>query len=266
MHTTGRRREEALLAIPVPQSPVQTFEQALVAEWLAEKPARSCCQRTRANPLVGESRDEDDRRTVSRGRQPVLQLDAAQTGHLHVGDQAGCVGDVLRTQEFLGRRECRSRVTKRPYKPFGRLANRSSSSTIETMGTFNAAFIVCNHCYWNYPGTPWDLDEAYMPGCRTRLLVRPRQRLVIRRQLRARGRTAPPTPPPRRVGNWRLAPPSSTARRLFSTIGASPTSRLSNRFSAGGGGKRVAFDREEPSLSSPSGHGSSGSGRRRRRR
>ena len=55
-----------------------------------------------AGALVRERRDENDRHLMAVGKQPELQVGAAQTGHLDVRYQAGGLLELLGSQELGG--------------------------------------------------------------------------------------------------------------------------------------------------------------------
>jgi hypothetical protein len=56
---------------------------------------RSGLHGARPRSFVGMTRDENDGNAVTLGDQPVLQIKAAQTRHLQIGDEARHVTDLL---------------------------------------------------------------------------------------------------------------------------------------------------------------------------
>ena len=60
---------------------------------------------------------------MTSGDQPVLQLNAAQSRHLHIGDETRCVIDLLGFEKFLGRAKRRSVIAQRSHEEFHRLAH-----------------------------------------------------------------------------------------------------------------------------------------------
>src|SRR5580700_3382930 len=97
---------------------MNVFNQAIFVERFAQEADRSRLQRSRPDSLLREGRDEDDRRAVALRDQTVLQLDPAQTRHLHIRDQTGRVIYMVRLQEIFSRRKRSSTVPQRPYKSF----------------------------------------------------------------------------------------------------------------------------------------------------
>jgi hypothetical protein len=79
--------------------------------------------RSRTVALDRESGDENERQTVSAGKQVGLQFEPAHGRHSDIRDHARCVTKVGRSQELLGRRECMDGVAKRSHEVVGRAAN-----------------------------------------------------------------------------------------------------------------------------------------------
>ena len=73
--------------------------------------------------LVREGRDENDRRAVSLGEQTALQLNAADAGHLHVGDHARRIAHLRRLQKVFGRRKRAGGESERSHEASRRHAN-----------------------------------------------------------------------------------------------------------------------------------------------
>src|SRR6202521_15434 len=76
-----------LSAIATVQSCMNVFDQAIFVEGFTQEANRSRFQRSRPDSLLREGRDEDDRCAVALRDQTALQLDPAQTRHLHIRDQ-----------------------------------------------------------------------------------------------------------------------------------------------------------------------------------
>jgi len=66
---------------------MNVFYQAIIAEGFAQESNCSGRQRSRPDSFLREGSDEDDRCAVALRDQTALQLDPAQTGHLHIRDQ-----------------------------------------------------------------------------------------------------------------------------------------------------------------------------------
>ena len=128
----------------------KTLDKAVSAERLRQIANRSGRQCLRARLLVGECREENERNSVTPGTQLILQLDAAQTGHLDVCHYAGEIIKAVRPQELFGRRERVHNVSERPNKAVGR-------------GTYG--FIIVNDCHkW----TLRQIDLSLMRRLRSR--------------------------------------------------------------------------------------------------
>src|SRR5258708_5637404 len=84
---------------------IQIFDQSLLVERLAQKADRPGLQHSRTRSLVRKGRHEDYRGAIALSDQTALQLDPAQSGHLHVGDHASRVIDPSRLQKLLSRRK-----------------------------------------------------------------------------------------------------------------------------------------------------------------
>src|SRR5439155_23470045 len=99
------------------------LDQGRTAEGLGQETSCSVLQRSRADSLFGERRDENERHAASLGAQEGLQLDTAHGRHLDIRNHARRVIQVGRAQELGGRRECINGVSKRPYETTRRGAN-----------------------------------------------------------------------------------------------------------------------------------------------
>jgi hypothetical protein len=85
---------------------MEIFDQTFLVEGLAQHANRTCLQSPRAGSFFGRGRNEDDRGVKSLGEQLALQLNPAQTWHLHIGDHTLRVIDLVRLQKIFGR--CKS--------------------------------------------------------------------------------------------------------------------------------------------------------------
>jgi len=77
-----------VLGVAALQSCREAINQTLVVEGLAQEANRSGLQHPRPDALFWMCRDADDRHVAALGDQTALQLNTAQTWHLHVRDQA----------------------------------------------------------------------------------------------------------------------------------------------------------------------------------
>ena len=82
-----------------------------------------------------DGRDENNGDAMTSGDQPVLQIQAAQPRHLHIGDEARCVVDLLGIEKFLGGAKRGSVIAQRSHErfqsPHARLhRHRQSQSSI----------------------------------------------------------------------------------------------------------------------------------------
>src|SRR6266446_3645880 len=98
------------------QGSLETLDKAVPVEGLGQVTNRPGPERLRANPLIGEGREENERHAVPLGKQVGLQLDAAHAGHLDICNHTREVIDAVRPQELFGGCECIYDVDERPYK------------------------------------------------------------------------------------------------------------------------------------------------------
>jgi hypothetical protein len=106
------------------QAGMETLDEAVPIEGLGQVADRSRRKRLRANLLVGESREENERHTVPLSTQVVLQFDAAHSGHLNICNYTGEVIEAVRLQELFSGRECMYGVPERPQETISRGTDR----------------------------------------------------------------------------------------------------------------------------------------------
>ena len=86
-----------LLSTPARQSLVEALDQGRCIHRLAPKSDRTCIHRSRPDGVVMECRDEDEGRAAALREYRALELNAAQSGHLNVGDDTCRIIQALRT-------------------------------------------------------------------------------------------------------------------------------------------------------------------------
>ena len=74
---------------------VQALYQAFVAERLGQETTGAGLQDARTDTFVGEGGNENDRRAVPVGNQPILQICPIHAGHVYVGDQTSRVRGAI---------------------------------------------------------------------------------------------------------------------------------------------------------------------------
>ena len=84
------------------QSLFQMVNQLLVIGWLAQEANRTGFHGACPHVFVRIASDENYGNSVTSGDQAVLQVKAAQPRHLHIGNEARGVGDLLRLENYLG--------------------------------------------------------------------------------------------------------------------------------------------------------------------
>ena len=92
---------------------VEARYQVSIVERFGQKTNRACAERLSARPHFGESRNEYDRQAMTLRDQPILQFYSGHTGHLHVGNQAVCIRNMVRFQECFGGVKRGCSITKR---------------------------------------------------------------------------------------------------------------------------------------------------------
>jgi hypothetical protein len=105
------------------QRSVEAPEQAFFAEGLVKKANGPGLQRPISRSFFWEGCDKNRRQSNTPIDQIALEVKATQTGHLHIGDQAGSTVYAIRLQEFFSRRKRRRLVAKRSYEPFSGLSH-----------------------------------------------------------------------------------------------------------------------------------------------
>jgi len=100
------------------------LDQGPYLERLGEDADSPGIQSLRADALVLDRRDENDRDSGSLDLQVSLELKPAHSGHSDVQDQAGIVGYLGRSQELLGRCERVGKVSQRSQESLQRLSDR----------------------------------------------------------------------------------------------------------------------------------------------
>jgi hypothetical protein len=71
-----------------PQCSIETLDEGMTVDWLAEEGDGTGCHCTPADSLFGTGGDEDDRYARPAYDQLVLELHSAHSQHLHVRDDA----------------------------------------------------------------------------------------------------------------------------------------------------------------------------------
>ena len=106
------------------QGSAEAVDQGGSGEGLGQEANCSGPQRSGADALIREGRDENERHTITLGAHHREQLQAAHNRHLHIRNHARGVIQLRRRQEFLGRRKCVHRVAMRLQEIVGRRADR----------------------------------------------------------------------------------------------------------------------------------------------
>lgn len=105
------------------QGGIEAFDQSLSVERFGQEANCSDLQRSGADGLFGERRDENERQEAALSGQEALQLETAHGWHLDIRNHARRVIQARRMQELLGRCKCMDGVSERPYEVVGRDAN-----------------------------------------------------------------------------------------------------------------------------------------------
>jgi len=104
---------------------MEIFDQVIHVKGLGQESNRSSLESSRARLLFHRGCYENHRRSVAPRYQKALQLNPAQTRHLHVGDQARGVIDLIRLQKLLRRRKRHRAVAEGSQKRFRRLTHKT---------------------------------------------------------------------------------------------------------------------------------------------
>src|SRR5438552_1844839 len=73
--------------------------------------------------MISIASHENNGYAVTSGDKAVLQVNAVQPRHLHIGDKARCVVNLLGFEKFIGRAKCGSVVVERLHELFRRIAH-----------------------------------------------------------------------------------------------------------------------------------------------
>jgi hypothetical protein len=79
----------------------QAIKQSLFAKGLAQESDCSCGQHLRTRRLIGLPGNKDRRRCETIVAETLIELDATQTWHMYISDQAGRVINVIRTKKIF---------------------------------------------------------------------------------------------------------------------------------------------------------------------
>src|SRR5215510_8556582 len=105
------------------QGRAEAGDEAFLAVGFAQIANRTGTEHALTGPFVRERRNENDRHLVAVGKQPPLQLGAAQTGHLDVRYQAGGLLELFGSEKLVGGGKGCSGITKRAQQLLGGLAH-----------------------------------------------------------------------------------------------------------------------------------------------
>jgi hypothetical protein len=98
---------------------LETLNKAVSVEGLGQIANRPGRKRLRANLLIREGGEKNERNAVTLSAEVVLQLDAAHTGHLDVRNDTREVVKAVRLQELFGGCERMYDISERPYEAVG---------------------------------------------------------------------------------------------------------------------------------------------------
>jgi hypothetical protein len=123
----GPRREDLTgglgSAVMLLEGNLETLDQAIPVEGLRQVTNRPSLKRLRTNLIIGERREENERYSVTLGKQVGLQLDATHAGHLDICNHTRELIEAVRPQKVFGGRECMYDVPERPHKAVSRGAH-----------------------------------------------------------------------------------------------------------------------------------------------
>src|SRR5215831_12393897 len=103
---------------------VDTSEQVVLVEWLAQVTNHPIPQRALPRAVVRVRGDQNGRYALSGRHQVAMQLDPCHTRHLHVRDQTRGAGDLAGAQELFCGCESFGRISQRLHEPPDRLTHR----------------------------------------------------------------------------------------------------------------------------------------------
>jgi hypothetical protein len=98
------------------QRGAEALDQGRSRKGLAQETNRSGLQRPGADALIGEGRDENERRTVTLGAHKDEQVQTAHGRHLYIRNHTRRVMQVGGPQEFIGGPKCMDDVPVRTQK------------------------------------------------------------------------------------------------------------------------------------------------------
>ena len=102
----------------------EVVDQSRSGEGLGQEANCSRVQRSGATRLIGEGRDENERRAIALGAHHRQELQTAHPRHLQIRNHARRVVQAARPQKVLGGRISLNRISVRPQKLAGRRTNR----------------------------------------------------------------------------------------------------------------------------------------------
>jgi len=102
---------------------IEAVDQRVVVEGLVEEADRACASHPGFDASLGGGRYEDHGHPMAARGQLTLQLDATQSRHLHIGDQARRRVGLFGLQEVLGRGKSDRVVAERAHQTEHRLAH-----------------------------------------------------------------------------------------------------------------------------------------------
>jgi len=91
--------------------------------WLGHEANRSGLHGSCASAILRMTGDENDGDAVAPGDQPVLQVDATQSRHSQIADEARYVVDLIGFEKFVGRGKRGSAVAQRAHERFRPVAD-----------------------------------------------------------------------------------------------------------------------------------------------
>src|SRR6478735_1476896 len=83
------------------QSLLKKAKQVVVIKWFVQETNRSGLHGACPHVFIRIGRDENYWDAMTSGDQPVLQVNAAQSRHMLIGDEARCVVDLFGFEKFI---------------------------------------------------------------------------------------------------------------------------------------------------------------------
>ena len=105
------------------QSFINTSNKVVLMEWLAKEANRTGLHGSCPHAIIRIASHENNGYAVTSGDKAVLQVNAVQPRHLHIGDKARCVVNLLGFEKFIARAKCGSVVVERLHELFRRIAH-----------------------------------------------------------------------------------------------------------------------------------------------